>query len=178
MDADLTVVMLDTALMGSVYDRNRDIDGTLDVARSLCSPWLDPSDSVLVARVERQLQAGRVKLVSPDDGLTLTKRGRSAFEDELCRPIPGRACHQHRLLHEQLRLAFLDHLPAERRRQVAAQLVAERRQCLACLGRRLDLLGDGPERRLVSERHRLMEDETLALGRRLASRGLDQDVLA
>jgi hypothetical protein len=171
MNLDVTSQLVDTALLGTVYDRARMLGRAIETARTLCHPWLDPADSFLVGRVEAGLHQGWVVLCAGERDLAATEQGRQRFEDELCRPLE-RACHPQRVLQEQLRLCFLDQLPAERRALLAAELRQDRRRCLVCLGTRLESLADGPERRLIQERCRLMEEETRALDQRLAALGL------
>jgi hypothetical protein len=171
MDGDVTAQLVDAALLGAVYDRERSFGHAIEAARTLCRPWLEPSDMFLVARAEAGLRQGLVALAHADRDLTATEAGRLHFEDALCRPLE-RACHQHRVLQEQLRLCFIGQVPAHRRPALAAQMRRDRQRCLVCLGTRLEALGDGPERRLIRERRQLMEEESQALDRRLAALGL------
>jgi hypothetical protein len=171
MNVDVTSQLVDTALLGTVYERARMLGRAIDATRTLCHPWLDPADSFVVGRVEAGLRDGWVALCAGERDLAATERGRLRFEDELCRSL-GHACHPQRVLQEQLRLCFLDRLPPERRALLAMELRRDRRRCLVCLGTRLESLADGPERRLIQERRRLMEEETRALDRRLAALGL------
>ncbi len=171
MNLDVTSQLVDAALLGTVYERARRLGRALDAARALCRPWIEPADPFLVGRIEAGLRQGRVVLGDGERDLAATQQGRQWFEEELCRPLP-RACHPQRVLQEQLRLCFLDQLPAGRRGLLAAELRQDRRRCLACLETRLESLPDGPERRLIQERRRLMEEETRALDRRLAAFGL------
>ncbi len=180
MDADVTSHLVDTALLGTLYARPRPLPRVLNGARALCQPWLDPADAFLVGRVEAGLRTGWMCLREPDAshrtgaaaaGLHATEDGRERFEALLCRPLV-RACHPHRVLQEQLRLSFIDQLPMARQVQLAIELRQDRRRCLACLGNRLETTGDGPERRLIQERRRQLEEEAGALDRRLRELGL------
>jgi hypothetical protein len=178
MNADVTAHLVDTALLGTLYARPRPLPRVLDGTRALCQPWIDPADSFLVGRVEAGLRAGWMCLRERDaprgttaSGLCATEDGRQRFEAELCRPL-ARACHPHRVLQEQLRLSFIGQLPMRRQVQLAIELRQDRRRCLACLGNRLETTGDGPERRLIHERRRQLEEEARALDRRLRELGL------
>ena len=178
MNGDITSGLVDTAILGTMYDRRRALVRVVEGARSLCRPWLDPSDSFLVGRVELALQEGWVALCHAEEhrGHTVehlepTDPGRRYFEDLLSRPL-ARACHQHHFLQEQLRLCFIDQLPLEQRMLLAAQLRQDRQRCMVCMGTRLETLPDGPERRLIRSRRQSMEEEAAALDRRLTALGL------
>jgi hypothetical protein len=180
MDADVTSHLVDTALLGTLYARPRPLPRVLDGTRALCQPWIEPADAFLVGRVEAGLRAGWMRLREPEEDphadaaaarLHATEDGRQRFETGLCRPLV-RACHPHRVLQEQLRLSFIGQLPMRRQVQLAIELRQDRRRCLACLGSRLETIGDGPERRLVQERRRQLEEEAGALDRRLRELGL------
>ena len=141
------------------------------MTRTVCQPWLEPSDSVLVMRAEAAVRQSWIELAGDGHELAATAKGRRQFEDALCRPLV-RACHRHRVVQEQLRLCFIDQLPPEHRFLLAAQMRRDRRRCLVCLGTRLETLPDGPERRLFQARRQQMEEETSALDRRLTGLGL------
>lgn len=176
MSIDATAQLVDMALLGTVYDGPRTVEGALDAARIFCRPWLDPSDAFLALRLETGLRDQWFAMAGNDrpregDRVAATASGRGQFEDQLCRPL-RRACHQHYLLHEQLRLSFLEQLPIDRRAMLADQLRRERQRCLVCLGSRLETLDPGPEWRLMQERRRRMAEEAQALDHRLAALGL------
>jgi hypothetical protein len=174
MNGDVTERLVDTALIGAVYERDRLFPRALEMVRALCHPWLEPSDAFLVARAEVGLRQKWMVLAQAERDLAATADGRRYFEGELCRPL-GPACHQHRFLQEQLRLCFIGQLSPQRRLLLATQMRQDRRRCLVCLGTRLEALPDGPERRLIRARRQLMEEEALALDRRLVDLGvLDQ----
>ncbi|WP_157505508.1 hypothetical protein [Geminicoccus roseus] len=172
MEVDATMRLVDAALLGTLYDRARMVGRAVDGTRALCRPWLDPGDSFVLGRVEIGLRDGVVALAGQDRDLVATPAGRQRLEDELCRPLDGRPCHQFRVLQEQLRLCFIGLLPPERRALLAARMRQDRQRCLSCLGERGERLPDGPERRLVLERRRMMAAETAVLDQRLAALGL------
>jgi hypothetical protein len=171
MDEDVTGLLIDTALLGAVYEHGRRLPRAIEMARTVCQPWLEPSDSVLVMRTEAAVRQSWIELADEGHELAATAEGRRQFEKALCRPLV-RACHSHRVVQEQLRLCFIDQLPREHRFLLAAQMRRDRQRCLVCLGTRLEMLPDGPERRLFRARRQQMEEEAMALDRRLADLGL------